>query len=62
VRQGWSFKKLHKLILMSNTYQMSSSFNQAYAARDPDNRLLWRMSWRLRGEELVDAMRRRLAR
>ncbi len=58
VKQGWSFKKLHKLILMSNTYQMSSTFTQAYAEKDPDNRWLWRMGRRrLSGEELIDAMR-----
>jgi hypothetical protein len=43
---------------MSNTYQMSSEFNKASAEADPDNRLLWRMNRRrLRGEEIVDALR-----
>src|SRR3989442_13647125 len=40
VKEGWSLKKLHKLLLMSNTYQMSSEFNKAYAQADPDNRWL----------------------
>ena len=58
VKEGWSFKKLHKLILMSNTYRMSSTYQPAFAEKDPDNRLLWRMSRRrLSGEELIDAMR-----
>ena len=58
IRQGWSLKRLHKLILLSNTYQMSSQFDRAYAEADPDNRLLWRMNpRRLKGEEIVDALR-----
>lgn len=58
VKEGWSLKKLHKLILMSNTYQMSSEFNKAYVEADPENRLLWRMNRRrLKGEEIVDTMR-----
>ena len=58
VKEGWSLKKLHKLILMSNTYQMCSEFNKAYAEADPDNRLLWRMNRRrLKGEEIIDAVR-----
>ena len=58
VKEGWSLKKLHKLILMSNTYQMSSEFNKAYTEADPDNRLLWRMNRRrLKGEEIIDAVR-----
>jgi hypothetical protein len=37
VRQGWSFKKLHILILLSRTYQQASG---AVPEVDPDNRLL----------------------
>jgi mono/diheme cytochrome c family protein len=43
---GWSLKKLHKLILLSNTYQQSSDEQPAYAEKDPANRLLWRMNRR----------------
>jgi len=43
---GWSLKKLHRLIMLSNAYQMSSDFNPRNFAVDPDNRLLWRMNRR----------------
>jgi mono/diheme cytochrome c family protein len=46
MENGWSLKKLHKLILLSNTYQQSSEDNPAYVERDPNNRLLWRMNRR----------------
>ena len=41
---GGSFKQLHRLILLSATYQQSSAFNANYAERDGENRLLWRMN------------------
>jgi len=44
VQEGWSFKKLHQLILTSNTYRMSKSWNPKFGAEDPENRLLWRVS------------------
>jgi len=44
VENGWSVKKLHRLILTSATYQVSSAFNRAAFDRDGDNRLLWRMT------------------
>jgi hypothetical protein len=57
VRQDWSLKTLHKQILMSRTYRQSSRFDQAAAASDADNRLLWRLpARRLTGEEARDAM------
>lgn len=44
VRDGWSLKKLHRLIMLSSTYQQSSE-SAAQAADpntvDPENRLLW---------------------
>ncbi|HTG45698.1 MAG TPA: DUF1549 and DUF1553 domain-containing protein, partial [Verrucomicrobiae bacterium] len=56
VRGGWSLKKLHKLILLSGTYQQSSQ-NRAEAARiDSENKLLWRFPrQRLEGEVIRDA-------
>ena len=42
VRLGWSRKKLHKLIVMSQTYQQSSQVNVELAKVDPDNELLAR--------------------
>ena len=44
VREGWSLKKLHRLILTSNTYRMAKDWNPKYGAEDPENRLLWRVS------------------
>ncbi len=46
MQDGWSLKKLHKLILMSNTYQQASTENPKYAAKDPSNTYLWRMNRR----------------
>ena len=31
MEEGWSIKKMHKLIMMSNTYQQSSETNNVYA-------------------------------
>ena len=44
VSSGWSMKQLHRTIMLSATYQMSSRFNKQAFARDGDNRLLWRMN------------------
>jgi hypothetical protein len=46
VKEGWSIKKLHLLIMASNTYRMSKSWNAEYGKVDPDNRLLWRVPYR----------------
>jgi Protein of unknown function (DUF1553)/Protein of unknown function (DUF1549)/Planctomycete cytochrome C len=46
VEQGWSVKKLHKLILLSAAFQQSSDDNPEYAVKDPDNKLLWRSNLR----------------
>ena len=56
VKEGWSFKKLHRLILASNTYRMSQ-WNAEHEAQDPENRLLWRFpSHRLEVEAIRDSM------
>ena len=44
VQSGWSIKALHRMILLSATYRMSSSASPAGMRKDPDNRLLWRMN------------------
>ena len=55
--QGWSFKKLHKLILMSNTYKQSSRSNALGLAKDPQNDSLWRFEMRrLDAEEIRDSV------
>jgi hypothetical protein len=55
---GWSIKRLHRLILLSNTYRMSSTHPDPAGMRlDPDNRWLWRMNRRrLEAETLWDAL------
>jgi len=42
IKQGWSMKKLHRLIVTSATYRQSSRTTPDLLARDPDNRLLAR--------------------
>ena len=57
VESGWSIKAMHRLIMLSTTYQMSTQHNAKAAAIDPENRLLWRMNRRrLDAEEIRDAM------
>jgi hypothetical protein len=57
IRGGWSIKSLHRTILLSSTYGMSTRFETRAAAADPDNRLQWRMDRRrLSAEELRDAL------
>ena len=46
MEQGWSLKKLHKLIMLSRVYQESSHTSRAYEQIDPQNRLLWRANVR----------------
>lgn len=41
---GWSLKELHRTILLSSTWQMSSAPNSDGLAIDADNRKLWRMN------------------
>jgi hypothetical protein len=55
--EGWSQKKLHKWILLSNTYQQATNTNANYEKRDPQNRLLWRANLRrLDFESIRDTM------
>jgi hypothetical protein len=55
--EGWSLKKLHRLILLSSTYQQSSESDDRYAQIDADNRLLWKMNrQRLDFEEMRDSL------
>ena len=55
--QAWSLKRLHKLVLTSNAYRMSTAFDEKAALADPDNRLLWRFNRRrLEAEAIRDGM------
>jgi mono/diheme cytochrome c family protein len=57
VDRGWSMKAIHRMILTSNAYQMSSKGNTAALAADPQNDLHWRFDMRrLSAEEIRDAM------
>ena|SRR6266545_4760587 len=40
---GWSLKRMHRLMMTSQAYQMASDDIAADVAIDPENRLLWRM-------------------
>lgn len=54
---GGSLKQLHRLIVTSATYRQSSEHHAAYASRDGDNVLLWRMNRRrLDAESTRDAI------
>jgi hypothetical protein len=57
VRHGWRLKPLHRLILTSNAYRMSSRGNPAALAADPANDLFWRFDMRrLSAEEIRDSI------
>jgi len=59
IQNGWSMKKLHRQIVLSSTYQQSSTApaDKVAMQKDPDNRLLWRMpARRLDAEQIRDAM------
>jgi Protein of unknown function (DUF1553) len=43
---GWSIKKLHRLIMLSSAYQQSSADNAAARSADPENTRYWRMNRR----------------
>ncbi|MDC0049378.1 DUF1553 domain-containing protein [Verrucomicrobia bacterium] len=47
IENGWSFRNLHRLIVTSETYRLSSNPTGADAktkAADPDNQFYWRMN------------------
>ncbi len=53
----WSLKWLHKKILMSQTWQMSSQFDEHAQSVDPENRLQWRANVRrLEAEAIRDSI------
>jgi len=57
MRRGWSLKSMHRLVLSSRTWQMSSVQRADYQELDPENRLLWRQNRRrLEAEEVRDAV------
>ncbi len=57
VADGWSLKKLHRRIVLSEAYQRSSAATPDALTRDPDNRWLRRFTpRRLEAEAIRDAM------
>jgi len=57
IENGWRLKPMHKLILTSAAWRQSSSYNEAKAAKDLDNQLLWRFTpRRLEGEVIRDSL------
>ena len=57
VSSGWSIKSLHREILSSQTYRLSSESDSSSAAKDPDDQWLWRFPLRrLDAESIRDAM------
>jgi hypothetical protein len=58
MENGWSVKKLHREILLSSAYRMSSEHSMESFRQDPENRLLWRanVQSRLDAEALRDAV------
>jgi cytochrome c553 len=56
VAEGWSLKRLHKSMVLSQTYRQGSSPRDEAVAIDASNRLLWRMPHRrLDAESIRDA-------
>jgi mono/diheme cytochrome c family protein len=57
MREGWSVKKLHRLILCSRVYRLAADDDPRARQADPENRLLWRHARQpLDAESIRDAM------
>jgi mono/diheme cytochrome c family protein len=57
VKDGWSVKKLHRLMLLSDTYRQRSDDRPECVKADPENRLVWKFNrQRLDLEALRDGM------
>jgi hypothetical protein len=57
IAQGWRLKPLHRAILTSNAYRMSSHANAEAFAKDPANDSFWRFEMRrLTAEEIRDSI------
>ncbi len=53
---AWTIKRMHKLILLSNTYQMCSTASDKGMSLDPATNLFWRFNMRrLTAEEVRDS-------
>ncbi|MBI1313302.1 DUF1553 domain-containing protein [bacterium] len=57
VAGGWKLKRMHKLIMLSATYQLSSRPTPEGLTKDPGNETFWRFNMRrLSSEELRDSV------
>lgn len=55
--RDWKMKSMHKLIMMSSAYRMSSQDEPKALAKDPNNNLFWRFDMRrLSAEEIRDSI------
>jgi cytochrome c553 len=50
---AWSWKHMHRLMVLSNTYRQASTFDKKAAGIDPDNRLFWRANPRRLEAEII---------
>lgn len=46
IESGWSIKALHRIIMLTSTYQLSTHSTDANMEIDADNRFLWKVSRR----------------
>lgn len=57
VADDWSLKSLHRKILLSATYQMTTELNPDSSEKDPSNSLFWRQNLRrLSAEQIRDSV------
>ncbi len=57
IESGWSLKALHRRIVLSSAYRLSSDDDDAKRLADPDNELLWRANRRrLDAEQTRDTL------
>jgi mono/diheme cytochrome c family protein len=57
IEENWSLKAMHRLIMNSATYRMSSRPRDEAYAKDPNNDLFWRFDMRrLSAEEIRDSI------
>tara|TARA_R110002049_G_scaffold2750_4_gene21955 strand:+ start:120753 stop:123707 length:2955 start_codon:yes stop_codon:yes gene_type:complete len=57
INNHWRIKPMHRMIMLSKTYQQSSAYRKQAAAIDGDSRLLWRFPpRRMSAEEIRDTV------
>jgi hypothetical protein len=57
IESHWSMKAMHREIMLSSTYQLSTEYVEAHDSADPDNQLFWRANLRrLDAEEIRDSL------